>query len=365
MRLSYPDHVVQKLPIGGGEEVNSLKALCSAVLIFLTGVAATAQVPSRIAIQTGNGGSVIAPTDPNGFLNIGPYVWVSDMKGILSFLTDPGNPNPLETGVYSFNLNGPWSIDTLACLPFCSTGQIVKVNDTLAFAAVWDHSQGGRHGGLWMIQFQNPLPDPSTGVFPFAGASQLAANKGLGGNQPTSIALGPDGAAYFGNLKNNNLLRLPQPTNTDPNQNAVSVGGIPTGRPIYALAFNGSQLYAGAGDGFYVFGANSDITRCSNNTNNCGVPTLLMGGTSVNGVAADSLGHVYLVTSGGLLERYNVAARTFTRVDSGLLIEAGHTSTLGFDKDGNLWLGEQPGGADIPNGGRVRVYLSTDLARLP
>jgi hypothetical protein len=63
--------------------------------------------------------------------------------------------------------------------------------------------------------------------------------------------------------------------------------------------------------------------------------------------------------------RYNVSAGTFTQVDSGLIIELGHTSTLGFDKDGNLWLGEQPAGADIPNGGRVKVYLAADLARLP
>src|SRR5215469_9646749 len=65
--------------------------------------------------------------------------------------------------------------------------------------------------GLSMLQVLNPLPDPNTSVFPFDGASKLAANKGLGGNQPTSLAIGPDGAAYFGNLKNNNLLRLPQP----------------------------------------------------------------------------------------------------------------------------------------------------------
>jgi streptogramin lyase len=202
-------------------------------------------------------------------------------------------------------------------------------------------------------------------VFPFDGASKLAANKGLGGNQPTSLAIGPDGAAYFGNLKNNNLLRVPQPTNFDPNQNVITVGGVPTAKSIFALAFNGSQLYAGASDGFYVFGASSDITQCSGNANNCGTPKLLMGGTSVNGVAADGLGHVYFVAGNpGTLYRYNVSAGTFTRVDAGLVIELGHTSTLVFDKDGNLWLGEQPV-ADLPNGGRVRVYLATDLARLP
>jgi hypothetical protein len=126
-------------------------------------------------------------------------------------------------------------------LPFCSTGQIVKVNDTLAFAT---NSQGGRHRGSWMIQFLSPLPDSNTSVFPFSGAIQLAANRGLGVNQPTSLAIGPDGAAYFSNLKNNDLLRLPQPTYFDPNQNVILVCVIPSGKPIYSLAFNGSKLYA-------------------------------------------------------------------------------------------------------------------------
>ena len=347
-----------------GQEMNSRKLVWSMMCVLMLGTVVAAQVPSRIAIESGNGGSVIAPTNPNGFLNIGPYIWVSDSKGIFSFLTDPNNPAPLETGIYDFNLNPNWSIDNNVCLPFCSAGQVVKVNDTIAFVAAWDHSMGGRNGGLWMIQFQSPLPDPNTSVFPFAGASKLAGNKGLGGNQPTSLAIGPDGAAYFGNLKNNNLLKVPQPMNFDPNQNVVSVGGVSSAKSIFALVFNGSQLYVGASTGFYVFGSTSDITQCSGNANNCGTPVLLMGGTSVNGVAADGLGHVYLVGSSGLLYRYNVSARTFTQVDAGLLIEAGHTSTLAFDKDGNLWLGEQPV-ADLPNGGRVRVYLSTDLATLP
>jgi hypothetical protein len=45
-----------------------------------------------------------------------------------------------------------------------------------------------------MIQFLSPLSDPNTAIFPLNSAIQLAANKGLGGNQPTSLAIGPDGA---------------------------------------------------------------------------------------------------------------------------------------------------------------------------
>jgi hypothetical protein len=54
----------------------------SMLFVLIFGTVAVAQVPSRLAIESGNGGSVIAPTNPNGFLNIGPYVWISDSKGI-------------------------------------------------------------------------------------------------------------------------------------------------------------------------------------------------------------------------------------------------------------------------------------------
>ena len=112
---------------------------------------------------------MIAPTNPNGFLNIGSYVWISDSNGILSYLTDPSDPTPLEAGSYDFNLNSNWSIDNNVCLPFCSAGHVVKVNDTMAFVAAWDHSQGGRNAGLWMLQILSPLPDPNSSGFPFDG----------------------------------------------------------------------------------------------------------------------------------------------------------------------------------------------------
>ena len=66
--------------------MNSRKSVWSMVFVVVLGTVAAAQVPSHIAIESGNGGSVIAPTNPNGFLNIGPYAWISDSKGIFSFL---------------------------------------------------------------------------------------------------------------------------------------------------------------------------------------------------------------------------------------------------------------------------------------
>jgi hypothetical protein len=137
--------------------MKSRKAVWSMGFVLMVGVLASAQVPSHVAIHSGNGGSVIAPTNPNGFLNVGPYVWISDAKGVLSFLTGASNPTPLETGIYDFNLNSNWSIDNNVCLPFCSAGQVVKVNDSMAYVAAWDHSMGGRNAGLWMLQYLSPL----------------------------------------------------------------------------------------------------------------------------------------------------------------------------------------------------------------
>ena len=49
--------------------MNSRNSVWSMILVLMLGTLAVAQVPSRIAIESGNGGSVIAPTNPNGFLN--------------------------------------------------------------------------------------------------------------------------------------------------------------------------------------------------------------------------------------------------------------------------------------------------------
>ena len=62
--------------------MNSRKPVWLMMFVLTLGTLTVAQVPSHIAIETGNGGSVIAPTNPNGFLNIGPYVWISDGNGI-------------------------------------------------------------------------------------------------------------------------------------------------------------------------------------------------------------------------------------------------------------------------------------------
>jgi hypothetical protein len=47
--------------------MNSRKTLWWMLFVLVLGTMAAAQVSSHIAIESGNGGSVFAPTNPNGF----------------------------------------------------------------------------------------------------------------------------------------------------------------------------------------------------------------------------------------------------------------------------------------------------------
>jgi hypothetical protein len=122
-------------------------------------------------------------------------------------------------------------------------GQIAQDDITRAYAAVWDHQKGqpGNFGGpgVWMLQFQSSFGNSS----PFAGISQVALTFGLAGDQPTAVALGPDGKLYTGFLKNGNIKRITNPSVLNPtsqNQTVESVGSTPNGRPMRAMAFLGA-----------------------------------------------------------------------------------------------------------------------------
>jgi hypothetical protein len=104
-----------------------------------------------------------------------------------------------------------------------------------AYAAVYDHQKGQPFQvggpGVWMVQFQSAFGNFS----PFAGISPVAANLGLAGDQPTTVALGPDGKLYVGFLKNGNIKRVTNPSVLNPtpqNQTVESVGTTPNGRSL-------------------------------------------------------------------------------------------------------------------------------------
>lgn len=347
-----------------------MKKLAALVAFTALGIVpAAGQTPSQIIIskditQAAGGAGTLAPTIPGGAFNIGPYWWVADSNGVFSYrCRDMSNPQPLETCLYPANDNPNWPFQFFAGVAVNSFGQVAKANDGLVYIASYSNSKGGSLAGIYAVSWSVPLPDPTTSIFPNQGA-QLLAQQNLHGNQPTAIAIDlANQTGYVGFLKNSNLVRIDL-TNTAPNAPAVAVGGIPGARSIYGLKFAGGRLYAASDIGLYVFGATSDITKCTGNAANCGTPQVVHAVGAVNCVEADG-NSLYYVTTAGVLYRYNVLSGVRTQVDAGLRIEGGHSSACTVDGDHNLLIGEQQIAADINNAGTGRVYLASDLALLP
>jgi hypothetical protein len=318
----------------------------SAVLMvtvsFLAITAAQAQAPIQVVVPAG------VQQNPAGFYNLNNDVWFGDhINGVVHYAPDnPANPNSLDTGTYHVDLTPGFTVEGLAGSLFASfnyIGQVTRVSDTLALLAVPDtgkFSTGKPSGGIWTLQFAPQLVAP---ISPVGNVTQLVPDKGLNGPQPTSVALGPDGKIYFGNLKNGNLQRI--------NGAQVESVGDTSGRAILSQSFNGSDDYLGAADGFYVL---PNAPACAGNQNNCGKPKLLVAGATA-AVANDGFGNVYFAQSIGTVSRYNVVTGAITQVASGLSF-GNVTAGLGFDRDGNLWIGQ--------GSGEVDRILAADLAQL-
>ena len=71
--------------------------------------------------------------------------------------------------------------------------------------------------------------------------------------------------------------------------------------------------------------------------------------------ANDGLGHVYFAQSDGTVGRLNVGTQTISPVASGLSF-GNITAGLGFDRNGNLWIGQVS---------EIDRILAADLTLLP
>ena len=313
-----------------------------AISTFAFSLPVAAQVPVQVVVPAG------VQENPAGFTSINNDVWFGDrINGVLHYAPDDrANPNSLDTGTYHADPNSIYGVEGVlgSLFSFNYIGQVYRVSDTLALIAVPDGgraSTGKPVGGIYTLQFDPTQVFP---VSPIGNLMQLVPDKGLGGSQPTSVALGPDGKPYFGNLKNPNLQRI--------NGTQVeSVGTALNGQPILSLAFNGSDIYLATRDGLYFV---PNVPACSGNQNNCGRPLLIASGATV-AVANDGLGHVYFAQSIGTVSRLNVATQTISAVASGLSF-GNLTAGLGFDRDGNLWIGQLS---------EIDRILAADLALIP
>jgi hypothetical protein len=337
---------------------------------LLTSAFANAQVPANLVTATGiPAGNIFAPHTPAGMVIIGANIWVGDeVQGLHHYLpVDPTNVDPINTGQWMFDTNTEWSMGGGgACVPWCSVGQVAQDGSTRAYVAAYDHAKGqpGQVGGpgVWMVQFQSAFGNFS----PFAGLTQVAPGLGLSGDQPTAVALGPDGKLYVGFLKNGNIKRVTNPSLLNPTsqtQTVESVGGTPNGRPMRAMAFVGADLYVATDQGLAIV---RNAGACIGNTNGCGnavpVPDGFAGADHV-GLASDGVGKLYLSVKAGVF-RYTPVDGRVVPISSGFAFVGGHTNTLTLDAFGNLWIGDDTSDGTLNFTGRLWRVAAASLAAI-
>ena len=343
--------------------------MTAAVTVFAGLMPGNAQVIADLVAAPGIGPGPAAPHTPAGIVILGSNIWVGDAaQGFRHYApVDPNNTDPINTGQLMFDINTEWSIGGGSCVIWCSVGQTAQDGTSRAYVAVYDHAKGqpGNIGGpgIWMVQFQ-PVFSPFS---PFEGLSPVASSFGLGGDQPTATALGPDGKLYVGFLKNGNIKRITNPSQINPtssSQTVESVGSTPNGRPMRAMAFLGPDLYVATDQGLAVV---HNVATCINNTAGCGNAVLVQDGFAGRahvGLTTDGASRVYFSTVGSVF-RYTPADQRVVSVSSGFLFVDGHTNSLTIDGFGNLWIGDDPSDGALNFSGRLWRIPASGLVSIP
>jgi hypothetical protein len=206
----------------------------------------------------------------------------------------------------------------------------------------------------------------------------LAPNAGLAGNQPTAIALGPDGNLYVGFLKNGDIVRItnvnPSPFSTNQTQVVQKIGSTPNGRTVRSLIFVGPDLYIGTTDNLARIG-NAISPSCTGGCNGVALADGF-GGIGHVGLATDGINRIYMAINGRGVIRYSIQGQTTSVVStSGVsptsqvpvayAFVGGHSNLLLLDRLGNLWVGDDASDGAINFRGRLWYISAAQLATLP
>jgi hypothetical protein len=312
-------------------------------------------------------GSAFAPHTPAGVAIVGTNIWVGDAaQGFRHYVpVDPNNADPINSGQLEFDTNPSFSVGGGSCFLFCSVGGVAQDGNARVYIAVYDHAKGQPFapagGGVYMLPFLSTF---NFGAF--EGLNTVAPGLGLSGDQPTALALGPDGKLYVGFLKNGNIKRVTNPSQINPTaqtQTVESVGTTPNGRSIRAMAFLGPDLYIATDQGLSVV---HNATTCIGNQGGCGNAVIVQDGhvgAAHVGLTSDGVGKVYFSVAGSVF-RYSPAANNIVPISAGFLFVDGHTNTLSLDGFGNLWIGDDPGGGEVNFSGRLWRIPATRLASI-
>jgi hypothetical protein len=322
---------------------------------------------------------VAAPNTPGGGVVVGSFFYATDqVNGFRHYLpADPTNPDPVNSGILIFDniQNDSMSLGgTGVCIPFCKSGQVAYDGNQTVWVTAFDQ-QKGQPGSVTFPGVHRILIDPLSGFLEWGGP--IAQNSGLGGNGPTSIALGPDGNLYVGFQKSGNVVRVtnPQALFGDPNfpQIVQSVGTSPNGRPTHALAFVGSDLYLATVDGLSVI-KNAVSKTCTGGCNAVHVSDGFSGVDHV-GLVSDGLNRLYMSINGQGVWRYTVNTQALQLISNSgtdpngnvlpFAFVGGHTNMLFLDRLGNLWVGDDSGDGRLNFQGRIWYISAGQLSNIP
>jgi hypothetical protein len=326
-------------------------------------------------------GQVAAPNTPGGGVVIGNHFYATDqVNGLRQYLPlDPANPDPIDDGTLVFDtaIDGTSIGGTELCILFCSGGQVAYDGNQTIYVTAYDHAKG-QPGSLTTPGVLRFIVDP-VGGFIEPQSGPLAPNFGLAGNQPTAIALGPDGNLYVGFLKNGNVVRITNPNAelADPvqakTQVVQSVGTAPNGRPVRGLAFVGPNLYLATTAGLAVI-PNAIAPTCLGGCNGVPVPDGFTGIAHL-GITTDGINRIYEAVPGAVW-RYTISTGHMDLVSTGgpdpntgaaltFAFVGGHSNLLQLDRLGNLWIGDDVGDGRLNFDGRIWYISAGALATIP
>lgn len=349
------------------------------ILLLLCLASAQGQVSATQRVGFGlPANQVAAPNTPGGGVVVGSFFYSTDaVNGFRHYLpADPTNPDPVNGGILYFDNNGDsMSLGGAAvCIPFCKTGQVAYDGNQTVWVTAYDQ-QKGQPGSVTFPGVHRLLIDPLAGYVSWMGP--IAPNGGLGGPQPTSIALGPDGNLYVGFQKSGNVVRVtnPQALEFDPNfpQIVQSVGTSPNGRPIHSLAFVGADLYLATADGLSVI-KNAVAKTCLGGCNAVHISDGFSGADHV-GLVSDGINRLYMSINGQGVFRFTINPQSTTLISTGgtdpngavlpFAFVGGHTNMLFLDRLGNLWIGDDTSDGHLNFSGRIWYISAGALASIP
>ena len=329
-----------------------------------------AELRSSSALIPAGTADAVAPTAPAGAVVSGTQAWTCDAaQGFRPIVPIDATTDPVFAVGSTIGFNLPISPTTTPA----TCGQMALAGDGTVYitqAVVDTTATPSVSRGVLRTKI-----DPATGAI-VGPAAYIATTAGLDGNQPTAVALGPDGNLYVGFLKSGDIKKIINP-GAGTTQIVQKIGNTPSGHPARALTFAGNDLYIASIDALSVI---KNSASCTGGCNATAIPDGFSGAVHT-GLTSDAAGAVYFAVAGGFpngsqVWRYVPTTQLFTFVSIGGADRTGgnassfsfvpaKTNMLVSDASGNLWIGDDPSNATAKGAGRLWTISATALATLP